>query len=97
MKKTIQYFTKEYLAKCSTLTPEQIIMYLENYRDLMANKPEKCQLISMKIEPSLLNAFKLKARLEGGHYQTKIKQLMRDWVTRTSVDKESAGMGNERK
>lgn len=81
MKKTLQYFTQEYLQRCADLTPEQIIEFLENYRLLVAKIPEKCQLISLKIEPSLLNAFKQKACLEGIHYQTKVKQLMRDWIT----------------
>lgn len=80
MKKAVQYFTKEYLERCANLTPDQIIEFLENYRMLVAKVPEKCQPISLKIEPSLLNAFKQKANLEGIHYQTKIKQLMRDWV-----------------
>ena len=80
MKKTIHYFTKEYLERCANLTPEQIIEFLENYQMVVAKVPEKCQLISLKIEPSLLKAFKQKASLEGVRYQTKIKQLMRDWI-----------------
>lgn len=82
MKKAVQYFTKEYLERCAGLTPDQIIEFLENYRLLVAKVPEKCQLISLKIEPSLLNAFKQKASLTGTHYQTKIKQLMRDWISK---------------
>jgi predicted DNA binding CopG/RHH family protein len=31
--------------------------------------------------PSLLSAFKQKAKLEGIPYQTKIKQLMREWLS----------------
>lgn len=81
MKKTIQYFNKEYLERCAKLTPEQIIDFLENYRNMIARTPEKCLLISLKIEPSLLNAFKYKAKLKGIAYQTQIKQLMRDWVS----------------
>lgn len=80
MKKTIQYFSSEYLQQCADLTPDQIIEFLENYRALMGNIPEKCQPISMKIEPSLLKAFKQKAQIEGTPYQTKIKQLMRSWI-----------------
>lgn len=80
MKKTVQYFTKEYLERCANLTPDQIIEFLENYRALVAKVPEKCKLISLKIEPSFLNAFKQKADLEGIHYQTKIKELMREWL-----------------
>lgn len=80
MKKTVQYFSKEYLERCAGMTPDQIIEFLENYRILVSNTPEKCKLISIKIEPSLLNAFKRKASLEGIHYQTQIKKLMRKWV-----------------
>lgn len=80
MKKTTQYFSKEYLERCRGLSHDQIIEFLENYRNLVLKKPEKCQLISLKIEPSLLKAFKQKAALNGCHYQTKIKELMREWL-----------------
>lgn len=80
MKKTVQYFTEEYLDGCKHFTPDQIIEFLENYRHIVGKAPQKCQLISLKIEPSLLNAFKQKAHLEQCHYQTKIKQLMKDWL-----------------
>lgn len=81
MKKAVQHFTKEYLDRCAKLTPEQILEFLENYRQLVSSVPEKCELISLKIEPSLLKAFKQKAQLENIRYQTKIKQLMKEWVT----------------
>ena len=80
MKKGIQYFSKEYLERCKEMSPEQIIEFLENYRALVSEKSEKCQLISMKIEPSLLKAFQYKAKLENIPYQTLIKKLMRDWL-----------------
>lgn len=80
MKRPVQYFTKEYLKQTAGLTPDQIIEFLENYRALVGNVPEKCQLISIKIEPSLLKAFKQKAKAEGTPYQSKIKQIMRDWI-----------------
>lgn len=84
MKKGVQYFTKEYIERCSEMTTDQILEFLEDYRLLVSNVPEKCKLISLKIEPYLLNAFKQKASLEGCHYQTKIKQLMRDWLKDTN-------------
>ena len=80
MTKTIQYFTKEYLERCKGMTPDQIIEFLENYRMLFSKIPEKSQLISLKIEPSLLSAFKRKAELEGTPYQTQIKKLMKEWL-----------------
>jgi len=80
MKKAVQYFTKEYIAQCANLTPNQILQFLEDYKNLVGKVPQKCKPISIKIEPSLLNAFKTKAKLEGIPYQTKIKQLMAEWV-----------------
>jgi len=88
MKKTVQYFNKDYLAKCKHFTPDQIIEFLENYRLLVSKVEikEKCQPISLKIEPSLLHAFKQKAKCKGVLYQTKIKQLMRTWVSDDSTE-----------
>jgi predicted DNA binding CopG/RHH family protein len=80
MKKGIQTFSKEYLERCKEMTPDQILEFLEDYKSLVLNMPEKCQLISMKIEPSLLKAFKHKAKLEGIPYQTLIKKLMRSFL-----------------
>ncbi len=81
MQKPVQYFTDDYLERCKGATPEQVIEFIENYRMLFARSPEKCKLISLKVEPSLLNAFKQKAKLEGVPYQAQIKKLMRDWIT----------------
>jgi predicted DNA binding CopG/RHH family protein len=80
MEKPIKSFTKEYLARCAKMTPEEILEFLENYRMVVANLPENCKPVGLKIEHSLINAFKQKAKLEGIHYQTKIKQLMREWL-----------------
>lgn len=81
MKKAIQYFNPEYLERCKGMTPEQILEFLENYRELFSGASEKCQLISLKIEPSLLKAFKQRANLENVPYQTLIKKLMREYLT----------------
>ncbi len=80
MKKAVQYFSKEYLERCKGMTPEQILEFLEDYRKLFAGKPEKSQLISLKIPPPLLRAFKRKAELVGVPYQTQIKKLMKEWL-----------------
>ena len=80
MNKTVQYFSQEYLKRCEGVTPDQIIEFLENYRMLFSKTREKSQLISLKVEPSLLKAFKRKAELEGVLYQTQIKTLMREWL-----------------
>jgi hypothetical protein len=36
MKKTIQYFSADYLKLCAEMTPDQIIDFIENYRMLVA-------------------------------------------------------------
>jgi predicted DNA binding CopG/RHH family protein len=88
MKKGIQYFSEEYLKSCRGMTPGQIIEFLENYRMLLAHSRlgashEKSLLISLKIKPSLLQAFKAKAASKGTPYQTQIKKLMMKWLSET--------------
>lgn len=78
--KPVQYFTKEYLARCAGTSTDNIIQFLDDYCTLVAEEHEKCQLISLKIEPSLLKTFKMKANLEGIPYQTLIKKLMKEWL-----------------
>lgn len=76
-----QYFSKEYIERCRELTPDQILEFLDDFQKLMSDTPEKCKLISLKIEPSLLRAFQMKAKLSGVAYQTQIKKLMKDWLS----------------
>jgi uncharacterized protein (DUF4415 family) len=45
-----------------------------------AKKVQKAKLISMKVDPDLLKAFKLKCELEKRPYTTKIKDLMKDYL-----------------
>ena len=57
------------------------IEWLEAMRELnKSKKVEKLKLISIKIDPDLLNAFKLKCELEQRPYTTKIKELMQDFL-----------------
>lgn len=59
------------------------IEWLESMRELnKAKKVEKTKLISMKIDPALLSAFKLKCELEKRPYTTKIKELMEEYLNR---------------
>jgi predicted DNA binding CopG/RHH family protein len=80
MNKAIQYLPKEYLKRCEGATPDQIIEFLENYRKLFSNAREKSQWVSLKVELSLLEAFKRRAELEGISYQTQIEKLMKEWL-----------------
>lgn len=77
----VQHFSKEYLEQCRSMTPEQIVRFLDGFRSLHARGPgPKSRLISMKVPEDLLETFKTKARLSGVPYQTLIKRLMREWV-----------------
>lgn len=77
----VQYFSKEYLEQCRSMTPEQIVRFLDDFRRLHSNAaPAKSRLISMKVPEPLLDAFKMKARLSGVPYQTQIKRLMSAWL-----------------
>jgi predicted DNA binding CopG/RHH family protein len=75
----VQYFSDEYLQQCKGATPEQILEFLEQYR-LMQARPAASKLISIKIPEPLLQAFRQKCEIEGVKYQTRIKQLMQEWL-----------------
>jgi predicted DNA binding CopG/RHH family protein len=77
----IQYFNGDYLERAKELNPDQILQFLEDFRILHSRESEKCKLISIKIEPSLLRAFKTKCELLGIPYQKEIKKLMRTWLS----------------
>ena len=58
------------------------IEWLEAMRELnKAKKVEKLKLISMKIDPVLLRAFKLKCEMDKRPYTTVIKELMEEFLT----------------
>ncbi|HEC30011.1 MAG TPA: hypothetical protein ENI65_10545 [Gammaproteobacteria bacterium] len=84
--KPVQYFSDEYLEQCRQATPMQVLTYLENYR-LMLAPADKSKLISIKVPQSLLMVFRQQCDLKGVKYQTRIKQLMHDWVTTSSTFK----------
>lgn len=79
--KPVQYFKKEYLKETKKMTPDQILKFLDDYKNLVHGvKKEKTKLISIKITPSLLSAFKEKCKKINIPYQTKIKEIMKTWV-----------------
>ncbi len=82
--KATQYFSDDYLEQCKQMTEENIIQFLDDFRLIHSPKSDsKSKMISIKIEPSLLKAFKTKSTLTGMPYQTRIKQLMRQWLIET--------------
>lgn len=79
--RTVQYFTDEYLEQCREMKPEQVLRFLEDFRELQkARKPVRSRLISLKVPEDLLELFKAKAVRTGRSYQTQIKDLMREWL-----------------
>jgi len=57
------------------------IEWLEAMREInKAKKVKKSKLITIKIDPDLLNVFRLKCELEKRPYTTKIKELMQDYL-----------------
>ena len=79
--KTVQYFNDEYLEQCSSMSREQVIKFIEDFRSLyFESRPVKSKLISIKIPEDLLNTFRMKAELHDIQYQTQIKKLMREWI-----------------
>ena len=75
----VQYFTNKYLQEARKIPADGVAGFLEDFRRLHG-PGSKSRLISMKVPEPLLHAFKLRCRTEGARYQTKIKQLMRDWL-----------------
>lgn len=79
--KTVQYFSVEYLEQSSKMKPEQIIRYLEDFRNMYYQaKTQRTKLISIKIPENMLALFREKSRLHGIKYQTQIKILMDNWL-----------------
>ncbi|MCP3980259.1 MAG: hypothetical protein GY716_13220 [bacterium] len=75
----VQHFSDEYLEQARKSTPDEIARFLESFRRMHA-PGARSRLISMKVPEPLLDAFRLRCKVEGARYQTKIKQLMREWL-----------------
>lgn len=78
--KTIQFFSKEYLERAKKFSSEEVIDFLETFRNLQQASVGNSKLISLKVDENLLKAFRQKCELEGAKYQTKIKDLMRAFL-----------------
>jgi uncharacterized protein (DUF4415 family) len=80
--KALQIFNPGYLRESRKMSTEQALEFLEDFRKLAVSAGKSpSRLISLRVEEDLLGAFQQKARLEGARYQTKIKELMRKYVT----------------
>jgi predicted DNA binding CopG/RHH family protein len=83
----IQYFSDEYLAQASACSTTEIAQFLEDMRLLhhAVIPRSKTKLISLKVPEQLLASFKVQCRLQGLKYQTKIKELMIEYLSRSST------------
>ena len=86
-KRPVQYFSDEYLTRCSEMSPQGVAEFLENFRLLHGEGRGTSRLISVKVPQVLLDAFRERCRLEGVRYQTRIKELMRDWLGSLSASR----------
>jgi predicted DNA binding CopG/RHH family protein len=80
MKKAVQTFSEEYLERCRAMSPDDVIEFIDGFRQLHAESPAHSKLISIKIPKPLLTQFRAKCQMEGIRYQTQIKKLMHCWV-----------------
>ena len=84
MTRPIQYFSEDYLRHCSEMTSEQIVVFLDQFRLLNAKTGKlKSRLISLKVDETLLHAFRTQSQLLGVPYQTQIKRLMHEWLEKS--------------
>jgi len=80
-KKTLQLAKAEQIISTTTDDVTSIVRFLEDFRKISHPKSQsKSKLISIKIPEPLLAAFKYKASLEKIAYQTKIKELMVEYL-----------------
>ncbi len=78
--KAVQIFSKEALERSKNLTPTQIAEFLEEFRLMHGTVETKSKLISIRVPEHLLNSFKLKCKANRIPYQSKIKELMVQWL-----------------
>lgn len=84
--KTVQYFSEDYLERCSKMSCDEIVSFLDDYRRLHARQSTKSKLISIKVPEDLLGAFKAKSKIAGIPYQTQIKKLMNVWLLEEDLE-----------
>lgn len=80
----VQKFTDEQLAHSRTLKPEQVLQFLEDFRELhgaaAASAGWSSTAISLRVPDVLLRVFRARAAALGVPYQSQIKRLMEEWV-----------------
>lgn len=79
MKKTTQFFTDDYLAHCSKMSVDQILNFLEDYRNLQFD-PGDLKQVNIRLPEKTLEVFRARAEREGVPYQQKIRELVTNWA-----------------
>ena len=78
----VQLFSETYLEQCARMRPDQILRFLDEFRQLQSPRRfTKSRLISIKVPVDLLRTFKARADLHDIPYQTQIKRLMMEWCS----------------
>lgn len=84
--KAVQHFTDEQLRYGRSLTPEQVVQFLDDFRILHGGRAAgqgKSTQVNVRVPPALLRAFRARADALGVPYQAQIKRLMEEWVLRS--------------
>ena len=76
----VQRFSDDYLASTREVSADEVVNFLDDFRQLHAPVATS-RLISMRVPDPLLAAFKRKCALAGVRYQTQIKLIMTGWLT----------------
>lgn len=80
-KRPIQLASKSQLLDQDLDDVTPIVQFLEDFRAMTDPRAQqKSKLISLKIPEPMLAAFKYKSARANTPYQTKIKQLMAEWL-----------------
>jgi predicted DNA binding CopG/RHH family protein len=77
--KPLQRFSADYLDSIRGVSPDEVVRFLDEFRRIHA-PPRRSRLISMRVPEPLLQSFKTRCRMEGVRYQSRIKELMTEWV-----------------
>lgn len=82
--KALQKFNLESVKQSSNFSTDQAIEFLEQFRLLAGIQSQRgnSKLISLKVPEPLLWAFKNKAARLGRPYQSLIKELMIEWLSK---------------
>lgn len=83
----LQIHSPESLARGQKMTADEIVRFLEDFRQINGHNPQPSKLISLKVPVPLLNTFRFQCEQQGLKYQTQIKTLMKNWLQTEKTDK----------